>query len=81
MIRDTAGNIYGTTYIGGANNYGTVFKLTPTGTETVLHSFAGYPADGAYPLTGVVLDTKGILYGATYGGGAYALGMVFKLVQ
>jgi uncharacterized repeat protein (TIGR03803 family) len=81
VIRDTAGNIYGTTYIGGANNYGTVFKLTPTGTETVLHSFAGYPADGAYPLTGVVLDTKGILYGATYGGGAYALGMVFKLVQ
>ncbi len=80
VIRDTAGNIYGTTDIGGASNYGTVFKLTPTGTETVLHTFVGSPADGAFPFAGLVLGTKGILYGTTYAGGSSGYGTVFELV-
>jgi uncharacterized repeat protein (TIGR03803 family) len=79
VILDAADNIYGTTYYGGAHSLGTVFMLTPTGTESVLHSFGGYPSDGAYPLTGVVLR-KGILYGATYGGGSTRDGVVFKVV-
>jgi uncharacterized repeat protein (TIGR03803 family) len=67
---DKAGNLYGTTNTGGANIYlGTVFKLAPDGTETVLHSFAG-GSDGDYPYGGLVADKKGNLYGTTYYGGA-----------
>jgi uncharacterized repeat protein (TIGR03803 family) len=72
------GNLYGTTYNGGANGYGTVFELSKNGTETLLHSFAG--SDGAYPwLTGVIRDANGNLYGTTYQGGAYGYGTVFEL--
>src|SRR5579859_6080244 len=54
LIRDTAGNLYGTTETGGAG-FGTVFKLTKAGKESVLYSFTG-GADGANPLVGVVRD-------------------------
>jgi uncharacterized repeat protein (TIGR03803 family) len=72
VIFDSEGNIYGTTYGGGANGFGTVFELSPSGesyTETVLHSFASSP-DGANPVNGLVMDTAGNLYGVTYAGGA-----------
>jgi len=72
------GNLYGTTSSGGAYNYGTVFEVTPSGTETVLHSFAS-GADGAYPAGGVVFDKKGNLYGTTSAGGAYGAGTVFEI--
>jgi uncharacterized repeat protein (TIGR03803 family) len=49
LIRDPAGNLYGTTYSGGEWGYGVVFKLDSTGHETVLHSFAGGFTDGANP--------------------------------
>ncbi len=77
---DAKGNLYGTTYFGGANNLGTVFKVTPDGTETVLHSF-GPPPDGESPFfgDGVILDSKGSLYGVTTGGGASAFGVVYKI--
>ena len=75
---DTAGNLYGTTNVGGAYSYGTVFKLTPSGTETILWSF-GNGTDGANPVAGVVLDTKGNLYGTTEYGGDYGYGTVFEL--
>ena len=78
LIRDAAGNLYGTTYYGGAYADGVVFKLSPTGTETVLHSFTG-GADGGFPPAGLVQDAAGNLYGATYYGGAYGDGLVFKL--
>ena len=78
LTLDTAGNLYGTTNVGGAYSYGTVFKLTPSGTETPLWSF-GQGTDGANPVAGVVLDTKGNLYGTTEYGGAYGSGMVFEL--
>jgi len=68
---DQAGNIYGTTDGGGANNEGTVFELTPSGggyTENIIHSF-GSGTDGAAPEAGVVLDTAGNVYGSTTSGG------------
>lgn len=67
LVRDKAGNLYGTTSGGGAQGYGTVFKLTSTGKETVLHNFIG--KDGSEPLSGLVLDAKGNLYGSTWEGG------------
>ena len=74
---DAAGNLYGATVYGGAYGYGTVFKLDPSGKETVLHSFRG--SDGRYPGAGVIVDAGGDLYGTTYQGGAYGSGTVFKL--
>lgn len=62
---DTAGNLYGTAEVGGAENDGVVFRLTPASgdwSETVLHSFLGY---GALPFAGVILDSAGNLYGTT----------------
>jgi uncharacterized repeat protein (TIGR03803 family) len=79
LVLDAQGNLYGTTIGGGAYGVGTVFKVDPTGAETVLHSFSNSP-DGAYPQAGLVLDAQGNLYGTTYGGGnAYSYGTVFKV--
>jgi uncharacterized repeat protein (TIGR03803 family) len=78
LVLDKAGNLYGTTNGGGAHNHGVVFKLSPTGTETVLHSFTE-GADGAYPVAGLLRDAARNLYGTTDGGGAHNQGVVFKL--
>jgi uncharacterized repeat protein (TIGR03803 family) len=77
VIRDTAGNLYGTTLTGGASGYGTVFKVDAKGKETVLHSFTG--KDGALPRSGVVRDAAGNLYGTTETGGSLDYGTVFRL--
>lgn len=77
LIRDAAGNFYGTTVEGGTAGLGTIFKLDTAGSLTLLHSFAG--ADGAYPYGPVIRDAKGNLYGATYQGGSSKVGTVFKL--
>jgi uncharacterized repeat protein (TIGR03803 family) len=82
LIRDAAGNLYGTTYTGGSGDCGgdgcgAVFKLTPAGKETVLHNFHG--ADGANPTAGLVRDAAGNLYGATIAGGVFNQGVVFKV--
>jgi uncharacterized repeat protein (TIGR03803 family) len=82
LVEDRAGNLYGTTYMGGAFGYGTVFEVSKSGGETILHSFAGPPAgggDGAYPHSGVIRDTAGNLYGATAAGGADGGGAVYEL--
>jgi uncharacterized repeat protein (TIGR03803 family) len=88
LIFDTKGNLYGTTVSGGiyrgSDEVGVVFKLTPKGKETVLHSFCTqyngyYCADGAYPSAGLVFDQKGNLYGTTIDGGDHNAGVVFKL--
>ena len=69
VIRDAAGNLYGTTYAGGTSGAGVVYKLDAAGQETVLYSFTGF-VDGGYPRGGVIRDSSGNLYGTTYGGGA-----------
>jgi uncharacterized repeat protein (TIGR03803 family) len=89
VVLDKHGNLYGTTIRGGASGsglagYGTVYKVDPSGNETVLYSFTGQ-ADGAYPFASLALDTKGNLYGTTYEGGdltcqaPYGCGTVFKV--
>jgi len=77
LIGDSAGNLYGTTYSGGASGYGAVFKLDPAGTETILYSFTG-EADGGFP-NAVIRDSAGNLYGTAGSGGAWNSGAVFKL--
>ena len=82
VVFDAAGNLYGTTYAGGAYPYGTVFELVAgsggTWTEKILHSFDKDSTDGAYPTAPVVFDPSGNLYGTTkYGGGG--LGIVYEL--
>ena len=72
-------NLYGTTRYGGAYNAGTVFEVTPSGTEKVLHSFEVTGTDGYYPYAGLIVDKKRNLYGTTYYGGAYGYGTVFEL--
>ena len=97
VIVDEQGNLYGTTAYGGTGNLcktgsgngcGTVFKLSPDGTETILYTFSG-GADGAIPLSGLVRDAKGNLYGTTtYGGrtgnctlGNPGCGTVFQITR
>ena len=79
VVRDKAGDLYGTTTAGGVNDLGTVFMVTPTGTETVLHSFANDGTDGYRPYAGLVIDKTGNLFGTTYSGGANSYGTVFKV--
>jgi uncharacterized repeat protein (TIGR03803 family) len=77
LIRDAAGNLYGTTISGGASSLGTVFKLDSTGKVTVLHSFTG-GADGETPDAGLIPNGAD-LYGTTANGGASGSGTVFKI--
>jgi uncharacterized repeat protein (TIGR03803 family) len=87
IVFDEAGNIYGTTFWGGKHDWGTVFELVaPVGKgsykEKILWSFTG--ADGLGPYAGVILDSAGNLYGATYKGGTtygdnYGYGVVFQV--
>jgi uncharacterized repeat protein (TIGR03803 family) len=86
LVRDTAGNLYGTTYGGGTGTgcfetgCGTVFKVDTGGTETVLHTFVR--SDGGWP-SGLTVGSDGSLYGTTINGGKrdciYGCGVVFKL--
>jgi uncharacterized repeat protein (TIGR03803 family) len=71
------GNIYGATNASGTVNQGVVFKLTPTGVLTVLHSFDGI--DGASPEAGLVQGSDGNLYGTTLFGGGFGNGAIFSI--
>jgi uncharacterized repeat protein (TIGR03803 family) len=81
LILDGAGNLYGTTYVGGAYCCGTVFELTPAGggtwNEKVLYSFGS--GNTAYPTSGLIFDGAGNLYGTTWPGGTAQGGAVFEL--
>ncbi|MFZ0997370.1 MAG: choice-of-anchor tandem repeat GloVer-containing protein, partial [Candidatus Sulfotelmatobacter sp.] len=68
-VQATDGNFYGTTEQGGANDYGTVFKITPGGELTTVHSFNG--TDGIYPCAPLVQASDGSFYGTTSYGGAH----------
>jgi len=78
LLLDATGNVFGTTTSGGAYNSGTVFEISPDGTETVLHSF-GNGNDGKTPFAGLVRDRAGNLYGTTVTGGAHQSGTVFRI--
>jgi len=84
LVADAKGNLFGTTYAGGASGEGVVFELSPpanggtTWTETTLWTFTG-GNDGGEPTDALVLDSKGNLYGTTDGGGTGVVGTVFEL--
>ena len=84
LVRDSAGNLYGTSVQGGTFSSGTVFQVTPAGVHTVLYSFTG-GTDGGEPYKGVTLDAAGNLYGTTVTGGGGSCeggcGVVFKLTK
>jgi uncharacterized repeat protein (TIGR03803 family) len=79
---DEEGNLYGTTSAGGgggcSGGCGTIFKIAPDGTETILHAFSG-GTDGSNPVGGLILDRHGDLIGTANQGGAFGRGTVFKL--
>jgi uncharacterized repeat protein (TIGR03803 family) len=80
---DKKGNLWGTTFQGGSvNSYGTIFKMTPSGsgwTEQVVHSFQGFP-DGDLPIAGLLLGANGKFYGTTTGDAMlYGTGTVFEV--
>lgn len=77
VVVDSAGNVYGTTGLGGNNDTGTLFKLSASGVFSVLHSFVS-ASDGDSPQAGLVVDRMGNLYGTTSGGGPNGGGTVFK---
>jgi uncharacterized repeat protein (TIGR03803 family) len=79
LVPDAAGNLYGTTSVGGASDQGTVFKVSKTGQKKVLFSFPVGLANGQGPLAGLVRDAAGNLYGTTPGGGVFGYGIVFKV--
>ncbi len=80
LLLDAKGNLYGTTFRGGASDEGTVFELSPAGfgtwKEKVLYSFSN---SGYQPYAGVIADAAGNLYGTTYGGGSASSGTVFAV--
>lgn len=82
LIFDVAGSLYGTTVLGGAGNYGVVFKLMKSADggweEEVLHHFTG-SRDGGLPFAGLTFDRSGTLYSTASAGGAYGFGVAFKL--
>ena len=88
LVRDSAGNLYGTTEFGGASNDGTVFMLSPNGVMTILHSFTGTP-DGNGPFAGLLRDSAGNLFGTTSNGGTstnpecgfFGCGTVFEITS
>ncbi len=78
LLRDAAGNLYGTSEAGGSAGFGTVFRLSPNGQKTILYNFQG-GTDGAYPFGELITDGQGNLFGTTYKGGLDDNGTVYKL--
>ena len=79
LVQGGDGNFYGTTPSGGEHLQGTVFRMTPAGALTVLHSFSGYPSEGAVPFAGLLQGSDGNFYGTTAVGGAHFKGTVFTI--
>lgn len=77
LVQGADGSLYGTTYTGGSQNAGTVYRIASDGTYSLLHSFTG--PDGSSPKGGLVLASDGNLYGTTWGGGAHNSGTVFMI--
>jgi uncharacterized repeat protein (TIGR03803 family) len=78
LVQANDGNLYGTTYEGGTNGDGMIFRITTSGTETPLYSFTG-GHDGAHPYSGLIQASDGNLYGTTENGGTNDEGTVFRI--
>jgi len=81
LVMDGAGNLYGTTYCDGANRLGNVFELSPSNggwAYTDLHDFTG-GSDGGNPVSNVIFDVSGNLYGTASSGGTLGYGVVWKI--
>jgi len=76
LVMDAAGNLYGTTSLGGTFDCGTIFEIS-NGVFTVLYSFSGMP-DGRVPYAGLTMDAAGNLYGTTISGGDFDQGTIFE---
>ncbi|MGD1017677.1 MAG: choice-of-anchor tandem repeat GloVer-containing protein, partial [Verrucomicrobiia bacterium] len=81
LIHGSDGNFYGATSAGGTKDIGTIFKLTPEGTLTTLHQFSGVAgvADGSVPV--LSLESAGLFYGTTLGGGTHSNGTIFTITS
>lgn len=78
VVEDDSGNLYGTTYAGGAHADGVVYRLTKTGTLTILHTFGSQRSDGASPQSHLLRIGK-MLYGITLRGGLHDQGTVYRI--
>jgi uncharacterized repeat protein (TIGR03803 family) len=80
LARDPNGNLYGTTAFSWPGvGYGALYELEPSGNLITLHTFAGFNTDGATPMSGVIRDSAGNLYGTTQGGGTTGAGTIFEV--
>lgn len=79
LVQGSDGNFYGTTPSGGQHFQGIVYRISQGGTYAILHSFAGYPAEGGVPFAALVQGNDGDFYGTTAIGGARFKGTVFKI--
>ena len=84
LVMDTSGNLFGTTYGGGAHGLGVVFELSAAGAPTILYSFCAQGGisctDGKYP-DSLIMDASGNLFGTASGGGAHGQGVVYELAK
>lgn len=78
LLEGSDGNFYGTTELGGLGS-GTVFRITPGGTETVVYSFGANSGDGGNPFAELIQGSDGNFYGTTKAGGGANAGTVFKI--
>ena len=78
LMQAADGNFYGTTLRGGTSDFGTIFRMTPAGTVTILHQFAG-GQDGAHPYSPLIQTPDGTFYGTTPYGGGFSRGTIFTM--
>src|SRR5271157_3590518 len=81
LVMDSSGNLYGTTFLGGASGFGTVFEINSSRSYSLLHSFAATTTDGGLPYAGLVMDGSGNLFGTASLGGVSNQGTVFELAN